>query len=130
MTARRHSWGPGRPRMDHARLLAMLADFSKTIPELARETGYSRNWLQTLASAHEIARPRGGDRKSRTVRSRFGTKLKWTDDRVDDLRGYLADGLTIRQMVPKFDGLFSRNSIGHAVRSHVEARYGRRMAAE
>lgn len=69
-SGRRHDWGPGRPRLSRALVLAMLADTTKTLAEIANITGYSESWLQTLGAMHEIARPRGGDRRSAQYRAR------------------------------------------------------------
>lgn len=68
---RRREWGPTRPKLSRAEVLARLADTSRTLVEIGAELGYSRNWLQTIASMHEIARPRGGDRRSPEARARF-----------------------------------------------------------
>lgn len=72
LRANRREWGPSKPKISRADVLARLADTSITLRELAVDLGYSRNWLQTIASMHEIVRPRGGDRRSPAARARYG----------------------------------------------------------
>ena len=66
-----HNWAPGRPKISHERLTEILSDTSKTLIEIAAETGYCENWLQYIASSHGIKRQRGGDRRSAAAKARY-----------------------------------------------------------